>query len=201
MRSMVLWASLAAGAAALVPAADAGAQPPSMSISGVTAIGSGCPGGGARVSYLPGQEALIVRVPGSLSVETGPGIDPARSNASCTLIMDVDVTPGYRFGIRSASYRGYADLGPGVIGRHSISTWFQGGLIDRETFTTTLTGPHAASYSRSDVAAPSAWSSCGQGSSLYINMNAAVSEAFSPDHRGNLRADGSYQLGVAWRPC
>lgn len=204
MKTIVIGAALAAVAAALLPAQVASAQiwiPNELRVTGVTAAGSGCPRQTPTVVYSQGQRALVVTMPGSISAVTGPGHDPSESNAYCTIGIEFDARPGYRFAITRATYHGYANLDAGVLGMQTITHWFMG-QGDRGRFITNLIGPQRGGYQRNQTAAPVGWSSCTEDRRLNIDFDVSVSNISSPQGRGTLSTGpGVYQLGLTWAPC
>lgn len=91
----------------------------------VTLNGSGCAPGTAVVAVAPGNVGFTVTY-SNFIVTHGPGTNAMDARKNCQANVIVNVPSGYTYAITKATYRGFAQLMPGVTLTESANFYFQG---------------------------------------------------------------------------
>jgi Domain of unknown function (DUF4360) len=206
----VLIAGVLGALLASYPYSEAAAAPPiapeSVRIVGVDADGSGCPPGSVT-AYITADRQVLGLTFREFDAQVGPGLAPSAGNSFCGVTVSLDYPAGWSYTLVSSTYRGRADLAPGVIGQQTSTYWFLGQTRQAE-FNTTLFGPFFGPYTREDLIATSArvWSPCGVVRPLKIDADLSVSNTASPGARGFMNVkfqDISVVVtyGLTWRLC
>jgi hypothetical protein len=191
------------------PVAATPPPPPNeVSISVVTANGSGCPDGSAAVAVSPDRRAFTVTY-SEYTAQVGVGTKPTDFRKNCQLALDVHIPQGFTYAIAEADYRGYAHLEAGATGSAGASYYFQG-----DSRTTRAVHPFAGAmddnWQTKDTVGIDAlvFEPCGEQRNLNINTELRVNA-----HRSNPRrttsfmtmdsTDGSFSTvyHVAWKRC
>ena len=120
--SLLALASTVSGAA-LAPrdAPPAG----SVTISGLTYGGTGCPSGSVA-SAINSDKTIMTLIFDQYVAATGPGIKITDSRKNCQLNLNLKYPGGFQYSILSADYRGYAALDKGVSGTQKNTYYFSG---------------------------------------------------------------------------
>jgi hypothetical protein len=72
----------------------------------------------------------------------GPSVEVAEKRKFCTLTVELDFPEGFSFSVADVDFRGFADLGAGIVGTQRASYYFAGFPPGREPeFKTVLRGP------------------------------------------------------------
>ncbi|BEL04133.1 DUF4360 domain-containing protein [Actinoplanes sichuanensis] len=203
-------AMLAYLAACPAPAA-ASPGPPApqdrMSISVVSANGSGCPLGTADVTVSPDNKAFTVTY-SAFTAQVGAGAKAIDFRKNCQMALSVDVPEGFTYAIARTDYRGFARLERGASGLQAAFYYFQG--EPRTTATRhNFTGPADGDWQRTDTIGISSLSFLPCGERRYLNVNTELRVNAGTSNRkatsfltmdstdGNL--DTVYH--VAWKKC
>ena len=96
-----------------------------MTISVVSANGSGCPKGSAVVEVSPDNKAFTVSY-SKFVAQVGPESGPLDYRKQCQIALSVNIPTGYTYGIARADYRGYARLEEGATASETAYYYFQG---------------------------------------------------------------------------
>jgi hypothetical protein len=195
--SLFVFALLGAGANREAEASEAG--PAFVQIRAFTYGGSGCAEGSLSAS-LDAPTGTLWLESSRFEAEAAGGVLPAHRRKFCQVMLDIEHSPGWSFAIASATYRGTADLDPGVTARSTTMYWFTGGL--GPSLSLRLSGPLSGDFIRVDRLAPGAmvFSPCGAGRPLNLKADVAVSTLRNPSGSGSVSlSPQTYQL--VWRRC
>jgi hypothetical protein len=119
--ALVLAFSLAAP-----PAASADDTPLGrVTIDIVSVNGSGCPAGTTEIEVADDNSVFAV-IHRSFIAKVGVGADPTDFRKNCQLALNVNVPPGFTYGIIRAEYRGFANLQAGALAQQRANYYFQG---------------------------------------------------------------------------
>ncbi|WP_437338842.1 DUF4360 domain-containing protein [Sorangium sp. So ce394] len=157
-------------------------------IEAFTYAGSGCPVGSAAGVISPDQKALTV-IFDQFEAHAGPGAARAANRAFCQLAVDLRFDPGWQVAVFDATYRGFADLEPGVHGLHETSYYFSGSPLTSGPLTWSMIGPFTNDFSRTDAFATTVWSECGTVRPLNIKTSLYVTNRLAPSSSGVLTND------------
>jgi hypothetical protein len=126
MIATLLSIALAVSAVA-APAAAAEDEVPAqrVTVEIVSANGSGCPVGTTEIDVAEDNTTFAV-IHRSFVAKAGGGADPTDARQNCQLALQVDVPPGFTFGIVRADYRGHIGLQSGAIASQRANYYFQG---------------------------------------------------------------------------
>jgi hypothetical protein len=174
-------------------------------IDGFTYAGDGCPGGSATGAVSPDQQALTV-IFDQFQASAGPNASIALNRSFCQLLVDLSFDPGWQFTVFDATFRGFADLQPGVTALHQTSYYFSGSPLTSGPLTWRMVGPFTGDFSRLDNFATTVWSECGTQRPLNIKTNLYVSNRNAPRNEGVLTNDTTdvqvrLTFGLTWRRC
>ncbi|WP_433077140.1 DUF4360 domain-containing protein [Dactylosporangium sp. CA-052675] len=200
----MLLSSLTAPAAAATPPPP----PNEVSISVVTANGSGCPDGSAAVSVSPDRKAFTVTY-SEYMAQVGVGTKPTDFRKNCQLALDVHIPQGFTYAIAEADYRGYAHLERGATGTAVASYYFQGNAQTARA-SHPFNGPLDDNWQTKDVVGVTAlvFEPCGQQRNLNINTELRVNAGRSNPRKttsfmsmDSTDASFSTVYQVAWKRC
>jgi hypothetical protein len=104
---------------------DNAPPPDSVTVSVVTANGSGCPDGSAVVAVSDDHTAFTVAYSNYLA-QVGVGASPTDFRKNCQIGVKVNIPQGITFAIAEADYRGFGHLERGATGLESANYYFQG---------------------------------------------------------------------------
>ncbi|MDQ1296001.1 MAG: hypothetical protein QG608_3888 [Actinomycetota bacterium] len=159
-----------------VPSGGTTAVPPKIpvTVTMVTANGTGCPGGTTAVVPYPDGTGLHV-IYTDYGVRDGAGVPLTEARKNCQVSLQVRAPSGFTYAVSRASYRGHADLVPGTVGTLRSEYRFAGMPqtdIHRHTFTEPFEGPWSV------VEVPSAdslqFAPCGENRILNLNTELRV---------------------------
>lgn len=174
-------------------------------IADFTYAGSGCPVNSATGVISPDQQALTV-IFDQFGAEAGPGLSIAANRSFCQLAVDLRFEPGWQVSLFDATYRGFADLEPGIRATHETSYYFSGSPLTSGPLRWDTAGPFTGNFSRTDTFSATVWSECGTVRPLNIKTNLYVTNRFAPTRSGivsndstDLRVRVTYAL--AFRRC
>ena len=200
------------GGAEAASAADAsteapdGSAPPSRSeqvtISGVSASGSGCPAGSFATSWAPDGRGLKVIFSHYL-LEATPA-KPTLQTLACNVSLKLDMPSGYSVGVTKISYSGYAFLDRGVVAEQiSNYAWTGVGTLSQNEARSTLTGPYDDDYVFTDNIESRGrgiqWSPCNITSNLQIRTRLILTNNVKGNgyiNMGELRLGGGTELTI-----
>jgi hypothetical protein len=192
--------------AAVAPAAF-GDAPDTLRIRSISYAGSGCPAGTVAENVSPDRQAFTLLFD-SYVAEIGPGIPFVQKRKNCQLLIDLDYTSGWSFGIMELDYRGYAAMEPGVNALQKTRTYFQGQsqTMSRET---RLIGPSDSDFFIHDVVPATAvvWSPCAVKRALNINSEIRLENSSNPSGQGLITTDSidgsltGFVYHLRWRRC
>lgn len=205
--SATMLALLLPGSAHAADPAPADPTPPGhVAIAAASSNGSGCRGGTAEVTVLPGNTGFTVTYHSEYLAHAGLGAEPTDFRKNCLVSLTVDRPDGYTYAIAAARHRGFANLPDGANGLQRWSHYFQGTsptrIIDNE-----FTSPYRGYWRTSDRLQPDqlVWAPCDAERNLNVNTELRVS-AGSPQSASLLapdwsddRVDASYRF--VWRRC
>jgi hypothetical protein len=102
-----------------VPSGGTTAVPPKIpvTVTMVTANGTGCPGGTTAVVPYPDGTGLHV-IYNDYGVRDGAGVPLTEARKNCQVSLQVRAPSGFTYAVSRASYRGHADLVPGTPSRN-----------------------------------------------------------------------------------
>lgn len=183
-------------------------SPDEITISVVTANGSGCPDGSAAVAVSPDRRAFTVSYSEYLA-QVGVGAMPTDFRKNCQLALDVHIPGGFTFAIAEADYRGFAHLESGASGSVRASYYFQG-----ETPTARTSHPFSGSmdgdWQTKDTVGVAAlvYEPCGQQRNLNVNTELRVQAGRSNPKKTTSfltmdSTDGSFSTlyHMTWKRC
>jgi hypothetical protein len=124
-RMIITLAILAAGLAGTGTTRTAHAQvsPPSMRIRSFTHGGSGCPERSVGVNIT--ADGFVFSFDRFVA-SVGPSVEVAEKRKFCTLTVELDFPEGFSFSVADVDFRGFADLGAGIVGTQRASYYFAG---------------------------------------------------------------------------
>ncbi|KAJ9145442.1 hypothetical protein NKR23_g5295 [Pleurostoma richardsiae] len=159
-------------------------------IQGVTFQGSGCPAGSASVQLLVDGRTFTV-IYDKLAVSAGRGTTDSDYQKLCDLSIRFSHTPGYQFGIFTASQRGFCNLQSGDTGLVDVNFGYS--EEDEEVRrVTTYKGPIHQDYLKTDdfTASTTHWSSCGTPGTLIVTIEITL-DAQDPSGSSQLTVDST----------
>ncbi|GLL08776.1 DUF4360 domain-containing protein [Dactylosporangium matsuzakiense] len=163
------------------PAAPPVTPPPpnEVSISVVTANGSGCPDGSAAVDVSPDRKAFTVTY-SEYMAQVGVGTKPTDFRKNCQLALDVHIPQGFTYAIADADYRGFAHLERGATGTAVAGYYFQGNSQTARA-SHPFRGPMDDNWQTKDSVAVTAlvFEKCGEERHLNINTELRVNAGSS----------------------
>ncbi|GIE75277.1 hypothetical protein Aph02nite_12270 [Actinoplanes philippinensis] len=181
--------------------------PDDMTISVVSANGSGCPQGSAVVEVSPDNKAFTVSY-SKFVAEVGPQSGALDYRKQCQIALNVLIPSGYTYGIARADYRGYARLEEGATASETAFYYFQG-MSKTGVSKYQFSGFMDDSWQVTDEIEVEAitWLPCG--SSRYLNINTELkvnrgwsnksTTSFITMDSSDLNLDTIYR--VAWKQC
>lgn len=174
-------------------------------IEGFTYAGSGCPVGSAAGIISPDQKALTV-IFDNFAAQAGPGYPLSANRAFCQLAVDLRFDPGWQVAVFDATYRGFADLEPGVRAAHETSYYFSGSPLTSGPLLWNMVGPFTSNFSRTDSFSTTVWSECGAVRPLNIKTNLFVTNRHAPSNMGLVTNDTTdlqvrLEFGLVYRRC
>ncbi|AUX42831.1 hypothetical protein SOCE26_042660 [Sorangium cellulosum] len=174
-------------------------------IEGFTYAGSGCPVGTAAGFIAADQKALTM-IFDQFEAQAGPGAPRAANRAFCQLAVDLRFDPGWQVALFDATYRGFADLEPGVLASHETSYYFSGSPLTSGPLTWSMAGPFTRDFSRTDSFAATVWSECGTVRPLNIKTSLYVTNRLAPSRSGVVTNDTTdvqvrIEYVLAYRRC
>jgi hypothetical protein len=190
------------------PAATPPPPPDEVSISVVTANGSGCPAGSATVDVSPDRRAFTVTYSEYLA-QVGVGTKPTDFRKNCQLALDVHIPHGFTYAVASADYRGYAHLERGATGTAVASYYFQGNSQTARA-AHPFNGPFEDNWQTTDTVAVEAlvFEPCGAQRNLNINTELRVKAGRSDPKKTTSfmsmdSTDGAFSTvyQFAWKRC
>lgn len=184
------------------------APPPEhMVIDVVSANGSGCPAGTAKVSVSPDRKAFTVAY-SHFVAQVGPEAKSTDYRKQCQLSLNVRVPEGHTYAVASADYRGYARLEEGSSATGTAFYYFQG-----ESHTTRsrheFRGFMDKDWQISDKVAVGSlsWLPCGEKRHLNVNTELRVQRGESPKETTSFitmdSSDGDLETvyRLSWTKC
>lgn len=191
------------------PVAAAPPPPPDeVTISVVTANGSGCPAGSAAVAVSPDRRAFTVTYSEYLA-QVGVGAKPTDFRKNCQLSLDVHIPQGFTYAIAEADYRGFAHLERGATGSVRASYYFQGETPTART-SHPFTGAMDGDWQTKDTVTVTAlvFEPCGEQRNLNVNTELRVKAGRSTPAKTTSfltmdSTDGSFSTlyRMAWKRC
>ncbi|GAA3388493.1 DUF4360 domain-containing protein [Cryptosporangium minutisporangium] len=176
-------------------------------MSAVSVRGTGCPVGTTSVIANSDKTAFTVTY-SNYTAQNGGGVALFQARAQCVIGVSVSVPQGFTFGIKSTTFRGYADLAAGATGTLDTQYWFVGqpmtGRIQRE-----YRGPFQDNWQATDEVPISAvqWMPCRANYPLNINSQLIVrAGSVNPNTTSLMTMDATDSqittlYGVTWRAC
>jgi hypothetical protein len=185
------------------PAPDA---PPSGTVTAatVTANGSGCPAGTAKVHVNRRNTGFRV-VFDQYFAMAGRDAEPTARRRNCFLIVQMQVPSGWTYAIADAEYRGYAHLAAGTSAVQA-TTYYVQGSSDTKNLTHTINGPYDARFVTRDTGAL-VWAPCDQQRNLNINTELRANLGTADPGSTNFisltkwRNTSYARYRFAWRRC
>ena len=180
--------------------------PDRVAITSVTHGGSGCPEGSVAPSFSADYQYLTI-IFDQYAAEIGQGVDAPKKRLFCQLVLQLDFPAGLSYALVDLTYRGYADLDPGINAAQTSTYYFQGFRKDDQySFKTQVFGPYIGDYDRTDSLGLVAWSPCNEKRGLNIVTSVQL------DNKQNKRGSGLItldsvdsqvveQYGVRWKRC
>jgi len=204
---MKLLSKLAFSAAALFLSTSAmAAQPPWVTIQGITYAGTGCPAGSVSQNISNDYKAFTLLFD-EYVVEAGPGVSRREGRKACQINVDMQFPQGWSYSIMDVDYRGYVSLDRGVTGVAQSDYYFQG-QRGSARLSTTFRGPIDQDYEYRDSLGISAvvWSPCGASRSLNMKTQIRVDNNRARRGTGLLTVDSvdgqlEQVYGIQWRRC
>jgi hypothetical protein len=203
-------AILAAGLAGTGVTRTAHAQdsPSYARIRSFTHGGSGCPERSVGANITADGRILTVLYDKYVAT-VGPAVAVAEKRKNCTLTVEMEFPQGFSFSVADVDFRGFADLGAGLVGTQRASYYFAGFRPGREPeFRTVLRGPYNDNYSRRDSLGllAAVWSPCGAIAPLVIRTSVDINNQRNLTGTGLMSVDTTdltvrqiYHL--RWRRC
>jgi hypothetical protein len=195
-------AFLAAGLAGIGITGSSHAQdtPPYARVRSFTHGGSGCPERSVAASITADGSILSFD---RFVASAGPSVEVVEKRKFCALTVELDFPEGFSFSVADVDFRGFADLGAGIVGTQRASYYFSGSPPGEEPeFRTVLRGPYNATYSHRDALGPhtAVWSPCGAIAPLVIRTSVDI------DNQRNLTGTGRMTVSeqtyrLMWRRC
>jgi Domain of unknown function (DUF4360) len=177
-----------------------------VTIKAATSNGSGCRGGTAEVSVLPGNAGFNVTYHSEYLAHAGVGADPIDFRKNCLVSLSIDRPDGYTFAIVAARHSGFANLPEGASGLQRWSHYFQGNpstrIVDNR-----FTSPYRDEWQITDYLPPDqlVWAPCDYERNLNVGTELRVSAGepgtaslMLPNWSDDV-ADAEYRF--AWRHC
>lgn len=195
-----LFSCLAVGPASASTAtsasAAAAAQPPSFTVRLLTANGSGCPHGTAKVSQ-PSNSSFTVRY-SQFVAASGGGAPPIDFRKNCQLDTLVGIPAGWTVGVGEVDYRGHAHLGNGARGMIGALHYFAG-QQGTSAQSHQILGPADRNYAFNDKATVVKYSACGTSVGLNINTQLLAFPGAEPSYLNWLSMDSTkVSLGTVY---
>jgi hypothetical protein len=127
-------ATVTAGVLTMATPASGGARqiltgPPrgAITISLVTANGSGCPRGTTAAAAFADKTGFTITY-SAYTAQAGRHLNPVESRRNCQLAVRMRVPQGFTYAISQVTYRGYLQLERGAVALQKASYYFAGGL-------------------------------------------------------------------------
>ncbi|MFT3767857.1 MAG: DUF4360 domain-containing protein [Minicystis sp.] len=201
MKNIVISTSLVALALSGLPGEAGGAAPPAVTIVDVAYEGAGCPAGSADVALSTDKQLLYLGFD-QYSVKTVPG-GASVARRDCQIRVRMHFEPVWSFAISTVDYRGFAGLGPGVVGEQVSSYSFAGQPPTPDTkMRTTIVGPFFDNYARRDNVRKLAHSPCGSPDPvLVIDTAVSVNGVDGEVTVDSLVKKVKHAYHLAWRKC
>jgi hypothetical protein len=205
----ILLSGAALLAVAALPAKQAAAQVPPVSIAGLNFNGNGCRNDGVDAtaqlfplnSPNPTEFQILFS---SFIAQQGQGTPLAERQRFCIITVTLRVPPSFQFSFADLDYYGRADLPfAGLTGTQQTTYLFPFGQ-GSVTFRTQLAGPVNQDYTRTDRANLLLWSPCGGEAPMTIRAQVFLSgNPLLPATMDVREIDGRVRLnfGFFWRHC
>ncbi|GBG92967.1 hypothetical protein CBR_g57965 [Chara braunii] len=141
MTAIAVW--LAMSVVAHIDAQDA---PPDVSIRGVSFKGTGCDGANTVYDVSVDKKAV------TFIFRNFTAILGVRHKSDCEIQLQLESTDGWQLERAETIGRGYADLGAGVVGRHTLTSSISGLTFDSKASKriTEIRGPFTDNYDVSE---------------------------------------------------
>jgi len=194
MRRSRILVAVAVGISLLTPfaamAASAPKERPELMFKGLTAIGSGCPGGTARPVMAEMQPT------GALTVEYGNFVVSGGDYRTCTVAVSLAATPGWTYLIPSLENRAWVELDAGGTARIATAMWLTGfpwTMKDDKR----IAGPLNNYWGTNAAPEQPMWAPCGESLNLVIAETVRV--AATSSNTANLVT--TTLAAPTWRQC
>ena len=188
------------------------AGPQNVTITTVSANGSGCPDGSTMIDISPDRQVFTAIFSKFQAVidPGNPSINYADRQKRCDLSLRVHVPNGWQFSVFKADYEGWYDLQQNMQFVQTSTYHFQGNARHAKSSTiTTQQAPKSGNFRFEDKVGTESveWSACGGPRNLLISAEIRLSSA-NPHSRGAAGIDaieGQFKMlarfGLNWRQC
>lgn len=177
-----------------------------ISVNLVTLNGSGCPPGSAEVAVSPDNSAFTVTYSDYI-VQNGPGTKITDFRKNCQALVQVHVPSGFTYAIAQATYRGFAQLQPGVTLNEKASFFFQGDSLTG-TLEHNFNNIDGGDWQATDQAEVASLIFAPCGATRYLAINTALFLMGNPQNgqqsmasMDSLDASVSTKYNFAWKRC
>jgi hypothetical protein len=180
--------------------------PDRVGISSLTHGGSGCPVDSVGASFSPDFQYLTL-IFDAYAAEIGQNVEAPKKRLFCQLVMQIDFPAGLSFALVDLTYRGYADLDPGINAAQTSNYYFQGFKKDEQyAFKTHIYGPFNGDYDRTDTLGLLSWSPCHEKRGLNIVTSVQLENKRNKKGSGLITLDSIdsqvvEKYGIRWRRC
>lgn len=180
--------------------------PDHVNILSMTHGGSGCPVDSVGASFSADYKYLTV-IFDEYAAEVGKNVDAPKKRLFCHLVMQLEFPAGLSYALVDLTYRGYADLDPGINASQMSTYYFQGFKKDDQySFRTRLYGPFIGDYDRTDTLGLLSWSPCREKRGLNIVTSVQLDNKRNKSGSGLITLDSIdsqvvEKYGIRWRRC
>jgi len=194
MRKSRIMLAIAVGISLLTPfaamAASAPKERPELVFKGLSANGSGCPGGSSRPVMAEQQPT------GALTVEYGNFVVSGGDYRSCTVAVSLATTPGWTYLIPSLENRAWVELDAGATARVSTAVWLTGFAWTMKD-DKRIAGPLNNYWASTAAPEQPMWAPCGESVNLVIAETVRV--AAPPSNSASLVT--TTLAAPTWKQC
>jgi hypothetical protein len=185
------------------PAPGAHAAPvDDVSVTVVTANGSGCPGTDATAHVLPDGTSFTIDFSGFYA-SAGGGAPVTAFRRNCQFAIQVSQPDGRTYAVEKAEYSGYALLRSGMTGLQATRYYFQG-RSETTVASREIAGPFSGTWATTETFAPDEqqFAPCDSTRNLNVNSELRLRRPLPASVPTNLMVmNPSLTLHLTWRAC